>query len=78
MRRHTLKENLISAALGVVTALLLGVLLRPVYLAEQQERKEIEAEVVAEWKARDAEIEAQKKSRTGSGRPGYRRYCCPG
>lgn len=62
MRRHTLKENLISAALGVVIALLLGVRLRPVYLAEQQERKEIEAEVIAEWKARDAEIEAQKKA----------------
>lgn len=48
MRRYTLRDNLYSAALGIVIALVLMVLLRPVYVAEQQERKKHQQEVIAE------------------------------
>lgn len=55
MKRYTLRDNLYSIALGIVIAIALAVLLRPVYVAEQEERKIHQEEL-------KAEILAQKKS----------------
>lgn len=58
-RRHTLKENLISIGLALVAALALFAILRPLYIKEQEHRKEIEREWVQEQIKADREYEAE-------------------
>ena len=57
MKRYTAKENLTSMLIGVALAGALMLLLRPTYLREQEERKQVERELVQEWIQRDREIE---------------------
>lgn len=71
MKRYTLRDNLYSIALGIVIAIALAVLLRPVYVAEQEERKirqeELKAEILAQKKAESRmELEAAERNTVGA------------
>lgn len=71
MKRYTLRDNLYSLALGIVIAIALAALLRPVYVAEQEERKirqeELKAEILAQKKAESRmELEAAERNTVGA------------
>lgn len=71
MKRYTLRDNLYSIALGIVIAIALAALLRPVYVAEQEERKihqeELKAEILAQKKAESRmELEAAERNTVGA------------
>lgn len=63
MRRRT-RDLIFNAALAGVIAIVLALILRPLAEKERAERKAIEAEIVAEWRAQDLayqrEVEAER------------------
>lgn len=64
MKRHTAKENIISAIAGVVIFAILFLILHPIAEKERAERKEAERQYVAELKAQndayEREVAAEK------------------
>ena len=58
-RRYTMRDNLASAGVGIAIALIAFLILHPLYVKEQEHRKEIDREVIQEMEAADREYEAE-------------------